>query len=123
MAPLLSKSALLFLLLSPLTQGACISRGSHSSFRVQDSNGFDVADATANESHRSFIENLPAVLEKARIEGGITGMAVAVMHKGHIVFAQGFGKRNRKDPFTTEVSKNKLVRDSIASVLLFFFSR
>ncbi|KAF9326308.1 hypothetical protein BGZ91_001997, partial [Linnemannia elongata] len=102
MAPLLSKSALLFLLLSPLTQGACISRGSHSSFRVQDSNGFDVADATANGSHGSFIENLPAVLEKARIEGGIPGMAVAIMHKGHIVFAQGFGKRNRKDPFTTE---------------------
>ncbi|KAH7056521.1 beta-lactamase/transpeptidase-like protein [Linnemannia elongata] len=101
MAPLLSKSALLFLLLSPLTQGACISRGSHSS-RVQDSNGFDVADATANGNHRSFIENLPAVLEKARIEGGIPGMAVAIMHKGHIVFAQGFGKRNSKDPFTAE---------------------
>ncbi|KAF9287306.1 hypothetical protein BGZ88_008674 [Linnemannia elongata] len=29
-------------------------------------------------------------------------MAVAIMHKGHIIFAQGFGKRNRKDPFTTE---------------------
>lgn len=30
-------------------------------------------------------------------------MSVAIMYKGEIVFAQGFGKRNLKDPFTKEV--------------------
>ncbi|KAF9543609.1 hypothetical protein EC957_000613 [Mortierella hygrophila] len=62
----------------------------------------NVVDATANGNHRSFFENLPTVLEKARVEGGIPGMAVAIMHKGRLVFAQGFGRRNIKDPFTTE---------------------
>lgn len=52
---------------------------------------------------KDFFEKLPAVLEKARIDGGIPGMSVAIMYKGELVFAQGFGKRNRTDPFTQEV--------------------
>lgn len=109
MAPVLSKSVLLFLLLSPLTQGACIHSGSQSSFKVQEFNNPNVADAPVDGYHRSFFEDLPAVLEKARVEGGIPGMAVAIMHKGHLVFAQGFGKRNNNDPFTTEVTIKKNV--------------
>ncbi|KAF8930772.1 hypothetical protein BGZ47_000397 [Haplosporangium gracile] len=55
-----------------------------------------------NKSAKDFLANLPEVLEKARIEGGIKGMSVAIMHKGELVFAEGFGKRNQTDPFTKE---------------------
>src|SRR5687767_12840091 len=56
-----------------------------------------------NKSAKDFLTNLPEVLEKARIEGGIKGMSVAIMHKGELVFAEGFGKRNQTEPFTKEV--------------------
>ncbi|KAF9284875.1 hypothetical protein BGZ68_004332 [Mortierella alpina] len=49
-----------------------------------------------------FFDTLPAVLERARNECGIPGMSVAIMYKGELAFAQGFGKRNRVDPFTEE---------------------
>lgn len=52
-----------------------------------------------------FLANLPIVLEKARADEGIKGMSVAVIHRGELVFAQGFGKRNRNDPFTKEASE------------------
>ncbi|KAF9922861.1 hypothetical protein FBU30_007004 [Linnemannia zychae] len=55
-----------------------------------------------NTSTKDFLANLPAALEKARIEGGIVGMSVAILYKGELVFAEGFGKRNRIDPFTKE---------------------
>ncbi|KAF9143130.1 hypothetical protein BGX30_001250 [Mortierella sp. GBA39] len=71
-------------------------------YHYESFKGRNVADATADGNRRSFFENLPTVLEKARVEGGIPGMAVAIMHKGRLVFAQGFGRRNIKDPFTTE---------------------
>ncbi|KAG0318385.1 hypothetical protein BGZ97_003885 [Linnemannia gamsii] len=62
------------------------------------------AETTAvdNKSAKDFLANLPEVLEKARIEGGIPGMSVAIMHKGELVFAEGFGKRNETDPFTKD---------------------
>ncbi|KAF9977048.1 hypothetical protein BGZ73_007161 [Actinomortierella ambigua] len=41
-------------------------------------------------------------IEKARVAVGVYGMSVAVVHKGNIVYAQGFGKRNDIDPFTPE---------------------
>lgn len=44
------------------------------------------------------------VLERARVECGIVGMSVAVLYKGELIFAEGFGKRNFQDPFTVEVS-------------------
>ncbi|KAF9541282.1 hypothetical protein EC957_003238 [Mortierella hygrophila] len=59
-------------------------------------------DVPADNPSSEFLSNLPAVLEKARVDGGIPGMSVAIMHKGELVFAQGFGKRNFKDPFTRE---------------------
>ncbi|KAF9956491.1 hypothetical protein BGZ72_002770 [Mortierella alpina] len=42
------------------------------------------------------------VLEKARVRSGIPGMSVAILHKGKLVFAEGFGKRNEFEPFTAE---------------------
>ncbi|KAF8982814.1 hypothetical protein BGZ46_000540 [Entomortierella lignicola] len=48
-------------------------------------------------------ENINEILEKARIECGVPGMSVAVLYKGEIIFAKGFGKRNESgDPFTEE---------------------
>lgn len=46
---------------------------------------------------------LKSVLEKARIENGIQGMSVAILYKGELLFAEGLGKRNDKDPFTKDV--------------------
>ncbi|KAF9348593.1 hypothetical protein BGX26_013000 [Mortierella sp. AD094] len=48
------------------------------------------------------LANLRQVLEEARIQNGIPGMGVAVLHKGKLIFAEGFGKRNDRDPFTPE---------------------
>ncbi|KAK3833183.1 MAG: beta-lactamase/transpeptidase-like protein [Linnemannia gamsii] len=41
-------------------------------------------------------------LELARNKTGLPGMSVAVLHKGKLIFAEGFGKRNRNDPVTAE---------------------
>lgn len=57
----------------------------------------------SSASDKEFFEKLPVILERARIEGGIPGMSVAIMYKGELVFAQGFGNRNRVDPFTEKV--------------------
>lgn len=43
-------------------------------------------------------------MELARNQTGIPGMGVAIIHKGKLIFAEGFGKRNKKDPFTPEVT-------------------
>ncbi|KAF9093707.1 hypothetical protein BGX23_002994 [Mortierella sp. AD031] len=48
------------------------------------------------------LHDLHAVLEKSRVEGGNYGMAVSVLYKGELIFAEGFGKRNEKDPFTAD---------------------
>ncbi|KAF9945856.1 hypothetical protein BGZ72_000915 [Mortierella alpina] len=56
----------------------------------------------SSSSEKEFFDQLPAVLERARIECGIPGMSTAIMYKGKLAFAQGFGKRNGVDPFTEE---------------------
>ncbi|KAG0206098.1 hypothetical protein BGX33_007595 [Mortierella sp. NVP41] len=48
------------------------------------------------------LHDLHAVLEKSRVERGNYGMAVSVLYKGELIFAEGFGKRNEKDPFTAD---------------------
>jgi len=50
------------------------------------------------------LSNLSEILEKARVDGGIPGMSVAILHKGELIFSEGFGKRNDQEPFTPEVS-------------------
>ncbi|KAF9377212.1 hypothetical protein BGX21_003253, partial [Mortierella sp. AD011] len=46
--------------------------------------------------------DLHQILEDARVKTGIPGMSVAVLHRGKLVFAEGFGKRNELEPFTAE---------------------
>ncbi|KAF9022778.1 hypothetical protein BGZ52_000573 [Haplosporangium bisporale] len=41
-------------------------------------------------------------LELARNQSAVPGMGVAIIHKGKLIFAEGFGKRNNKDLFTPE---------------------
>lgn len=113
MIHLLPKSILVLLLLSPLTQ-ASGQRGSLSFLRARAAINPDDAAVAGSQT---FLDNLPAVLEKARTDGGIPGMSVAILHKGQLVFAQGFGKRNRKDPFTTEVRRTKKPHASTAAFI------
>ncbi|KAG0289375.1 hypothetical protein BGZ96_007072 [Linnemannia gamsii] len=77
-------------------------RGSISLVRSASSSSSTNADVPVANPTSDFLANLPEVLEKARVDGGIPGMSVAILHKGDIVFAQGFGKRNQIDPFTKE---------------------
>lgn len=53
----------------------------------------------------TILAKLKVDIELARNQTGTPGMSVAIMHKGKLVFAEGFGKRNQKDPFTPEVKK------------------
>ncbi|OAQ27020.1 beta-lactamase/transpeptidase-like protein [Linnemannia elongata AG-77] len=48
------------------------------------------------------LAHLHEILEKTRVEAGLKGMSVAVMHRGELIFADGFGQRNDTDPFTAE---------------------
>jgi len=58
---------------------------------------------TAARDTNAVLAKLKADLELARNQTGIPGMSVAIIHKGKLIFAEGFGKRNKKDPFTPEV--------------------
>ncbi|KAF9960817.1 hypothetical protein BGZ72_005823 [Mortierella alpina] len=43
---------------------------------------------------KASLADLHATIEKTRLQLGIPGMSVAVLYKGEIIFAEGFGKRN-----------------------------
>lgn len=44
-------------------------------------------------------------IELSRNQTGVTGLSTAVLYKGEIIFAEGFGCRNSKgEPVTPEVS-------------------
>lgn len=60
-------------------------------------------DATS-KSKGKLLTNLRDDLEEARVLNGVPGMSVAVMHKGEVIFAEGFGLRNAKDVFTADVN-------------------
>ncbi|KAG0283045.1 hypothetical protein BGZ97_008728, partial [Linnemannia gamsii] len=49
-------------------------------------------DSQAKNEQSHLLHDLGAVLEKYRVEGGIKGMAVSVLYKGELIFAEGFGK-------------------------------
>ncbi|KAF9364296.1 hypothetical protein BGX34_002003 [Mortierella sp. NVP85] len=53
-------------------------------------------------SFQQALPDLREVIEKGRTQCGVPGMGVAVLHKGELVFAEGFGKRNAQEPFTSE---------------------
>lgn len=43
-------------------------------------------------------------IDRARIQTGVPGLSVAVQHRGKVIFAEGFGKRNKEnDPVTADV--------------------
>ncbi|KAF8936851.1 beta-lactamase/transpeptidase-like protein [Dissophora ornata] len=48
------------------------------------------------------LASLHDVIERGRVQCGIQGMSIAVLYKGDLIFAEGFGKRNEYDAFTAE---------------------
>ncbi|KAG0014841.1 hypothetical protein BGZ82_001625 [Podila clonocystis] len=60
------------------------------------------SESTPRGNTTAILAQLRADMELARNQTGIPGMGVAIIHKGKLIFAEGFGKRNKKDPFTPE---------------------
>ncbi|KAG9071481.1 hypothetical protein KI688_005693 [Linnemannia hyalina] len=56
----------------------------------------------SDPSAKIDLSGLNSILDAARIKNGVPGMSVAVMYKGEVIFAEGFGKRNEHQPFTKE---------------------
>ncbi|KAF9427766.1 hypothetical protein BGZ76_002202 [Entomortierella beljakovae] len=54
------------------------------------------------KSNKPSFEELYNTIEETRNRTGVPGFSVAVLHKGKLVFAEGFGKRNEYDPFTAD---------------------
>ena len=55
-------------------------------------------------SNSKMYEDWNDAIELARNKSGVPGLSVAVLHRGKVVYAEGFGKRNDKgDPVTAEV--------------------
>ncbi|KAF9114664.1 hypothetical protein BGX30_006519, partial [Mortierella sp. GBA39] len=61
-----------------------------------------LATSPSDPSAKIDLSGLSAILDEARIKNGVPGMSVAVMYKGEVIFAEGFGKRNEHQPFTKE---------------------
>lgn len=47
---------------------------------------------------------LRSTIKRAMERCGVPGMGIAVLHKNKVIFADGFGKRNEKDPYTPQVN-------------------
>ncbi|CAO3565314.1 unnamed protein product [Mortierella alpina] len=58
--------------------------------------------ACPSQAAKVPLSDLKDVLEKARNATGLPGMGVAILYKGKLIFAEGFGKRNANDPYTVE---------------------
>ncbi|GJJ75563.1 D-alanyl-D-alanine carboxypeptidase [Entomortierella parvispora] len=55
------------------------------------------------DSQTAKYDNWRKTIDHARKLTGVPGMSVAVMHKGKVIFAEGFGQRNKNgDPVTAE---------------------
>lgn len=67
------------------------------------------------------LAHLHETLEKTRVEAGLKGMSVAVMHRGELIFADGFGQRNDSDPFTAEVDFKFFIAFCLSLSRFFFF--
>ncbi|KAF9170924.1 hypothetical protein BGX20_008345 [Mortierella sp. AD010] len=48
------------------------------------------------------LADLHDIIEKARVQCCVVGMSLAVLHKGKLIFAEGFGKRDEENAFTAE---------------------
>ncbi|KAF9994050.1 hypothetical protein BGZ80_006130 [Entomortierella chlamydospora] len=48
------------------------------------------------------LADLPDIIEKARVQCCVAGMSLAILHKGKLIFAEGFGKRDEENTFTAE---------------------
>ncbi|KAF9335521.1 hypothetical protein BG006_011292 [Podila minutissima] len=57
---------------------------------------------SATRATDAILAKLKIDLESVQNRACIPGMSVAVIHKGKLIFAEGYGKRNQKDPFTPE---------------------
>ncbi|KAF9314020.1 hypothetical protein BG003_004587 [Podila horticola] len=60
------------------------------------------SESTPRGNVTAILAQLRADMELARNYMGIPGMGVAIIYKGKLIFAEGFGKRNKNDPFTPE---------------------
>ncbi|KAF9541281.1 hypothetical protein EC957_003237 [Mortierella hygrophila] len=70
----------------------------------------------ASKDKQEFLTSYPLSWQ-ARADGGIPEMSIAIHYKGELVFAQGFGKRNRTDPFTKEANKkNHTVAKTVSHI-------
>ncbi|KAG0200075.1 hypothetical protein BGX28_006766 [Mortierella sp. GBA30] len=58
--------------------------------------------APTSRHDKEPLANLSELIERARVQCGVAGLSVAIMHKGKIIFAEGFGKRNENEPVTPE---------------------
>jgi CubicO group peptidase (beta-lactamase class C family) len=56
---------------------------------------------TPKISYPELSSTLKGVMQRC----GIPGMSLAVLHKNQVIFAEGFGKRNKTDPYTVDVSQ------------------
>jgi hypothetical protein len=56
------------------------------------------------DNKAATFENWRKTIDHARNQTGIPGLSVAVLHKGEIIFAEGFGIRNKNnDPVNADV--------------------
>jgi CubicO group peptidase (beta-lactamase class C family) len=50
---------------------------------------------------------LRSTIKRAMERCGVPGMGIAVLHKNELIFADGFGKRNKDDPYTAQVCQTQ----------------
>ncbi|KAF9152142.1 hypothetical protein BG015_005731 [Linnemannia schmuckeri] len=58
--------------------------------------------SAAVESAKLNESELRSTIKRAMERCGVPGMGIAILHKNQIVFADGFGKRNKDDPYTLQ---------------------
>ncbi|KAF9337142.1 hypothetical protein BGZ91_009633 [Linnemannia elongata] len=58
--------------------------------------------SAAVQSAKLNEDDLRSTVKRAMERCGVPGMGIAILHKNKVVFAEGFGKRNEKDPYTAQ---------------------
>lgn len=76
---------------------------------MQHSNGQTPTNNNIEMSQEDVLKGLAQSIDQSRKACGIPGMAVAILFKGELIFAEGFGIRNeQQEPFTPEVSSRRV---------------